>query len=237
MSMPSETSVLIKNAAHLADEVRKQAIGDPVWISDKCVYEYLERSPRVVAVLKLIRMAHGLVAFDLLRVNGLFIDMGAIVRCVYDCESEIYFLLENYPSASPNVEKFVKAFFEQTIDEFLNAETEAIPVKKIRAAMVRVLHGQHDSQTVDLLQRAHRTFSGYVHAGYAHIMETYGGGPLPSFNMMGVPSPIERDKRREIVTLAAHSVMYCALFIAHSLSLTELSREIAAACFQDQPVR
>lgn len=42
-------------------------------------------------------------------------------------------------------------------------------------------------------------------------METYGGGPRPSFNLMGVL--VERQKRLEVVELAARSVMYCAAFI------------------------
>jgi hypothetical protein len=62
--------------------LRKQAIGEPAWIPGKRVYEYSDQSPKVVAVLKLMRMAEGVVAFNLLRANGLFVDMGAIVRCV-----------------------------------------------------------------------------------------------------------------------------------------------------------
>ncbi len=172
-------------------------------------------------------------AFNLLRANGLFVDMGAIVRCVHDCEAEIYFLLEEYPAASLNVDKLTKAFFKHTIDGYLDVETTPVPAKKIRAAMVRVLRGQHDHGTAETLQRVHKTFCGYVHAGYAHVMETYGGGPRPSFNLMGVPSLVERQKRLEVVELAARSVMYCAAFIAHSLGLEELRREIYAACLRD----
>ncbi len=115
-------------------------------------------------------------AFNLLRANGLFVDMGAIVRCVHDCEAEIYFLLEEYPAASLNVDKLTKAFFKHTIDGYLDVETTPVPAKKIRAAMVRVLRGQHDHGTAETLQRVHKTFYGYVHSGYAHVMETYGGG-------------------------------------------------------------
>ena len=107
---------------------------------------------------------------------------------MHDCEAEIYFLLEKYPAASPKVDKFTKAFFRHTIDGYLDVETTPVLAKKIRAAMVRVLHGQHDHGTTETLQRVHKTYCGYVHAGYAHIMETYGGGPRPSFNLMGVPS-------------------------------------------------
>jgi hypothetical protein len=231
--MTDTVSALVETAVHLADELRKQAIGEPAWIPGKHVYEYADQSPKVVAVLKLMRMAEGVVAFNLLRANGLFVDMGAIVRCVHDCDAEIYFLLEKYPAASLDVDKFTKAFFKQTIDGYLDVETTPVPAKKIRAAMVRVLRGQHDHGTTEMLQRGHKAFCGYVHAGYAHIMETYGGGPKPSFNLMGVPSLVERQKRLEFVELAGRSIMYCAAFIAHSLELEELRREIYAACLRD----
>jgi hypothetical protein len=228
-----KVDLLVETAAHLAEKLRKQAIGEPVWIPGKHVYEYSDQSPKVAAVLKLMRMAEGVVAFNLLRANGLFVDMGAIARCVHDCEAEIYFLVEEYPKASPNVEKFTKAFFEHTIDGYLDVETEPVPSKKIRAAMVRVLRGQHEHETVEMLQRVHKTFCGYVHAGYVHIMETYGGGPRPSFNLIGVPSLVERQKRLEVVELGARSVMYSAAFIAHSFGLEELRREIYGACLRD----
>jgi hypothetical protein len=233
--MTDAVSALVKTAVYLSEKLRKQAIGEPAWVPDKHVYEYSDQSPKVVAVLKLMRMAEGIVASNLLRENGLFVDMGAIIRCVHDCEAEIYFLLEEYPAASPNVEKFTKAFFEHTIDGHLDVETEPVLSKKIRASMVRVLRGQHDHSTIKMLQQTHKTFCGYVHAGYAHIMETYGGAPRPSFNLIGVPSLVERQKRVEFVELAARSVMYCAAFIAHSLGLEELRREIYPACLQRVP--
>ena len=99
--------------------------------------------------------------------------------------------------------------------------------------MVRALRDQYDHGTAETLQMVHKTFCGYVHAGYAHIMETYGGGPRLSFNLMGVPSLVERQKRLEFVELAGRSIMYCAAFIAHSLELEELRREIYAACLRD----
>ena len=39
-----------------------------------------------------------------------------------DCVEEVYFLLEEFPKTSGKVDKFVKAFFDSTIDK--------IPVKE-----------------------------------------------------------------------------------------------------------
>jgi len=61
-----------------------------------------------------------------------------------------------------------------------------VPTKKIRSAVVRVLKGRHDDATRNLLERIFKTFSGYVHASYAHIMEVYNGATF-DFNLKGVP--------------------------------------------------
>src|SRR5437867_4205634 len=106
-----------------------------------------------------------------------------------------------HPKTSGHVDQFVKAFFERTIDGYLSMETHPVESKKIRSAMVRILRNRHDEETRAMLQRLYITFSGYVHANYAHIMEVY-GGTKPNFNLAGVPSIGERQKRMEHVESA-----------------------------------
>jgi hypothetical protein len=187
-------------------------------------YEYIEHSAKVVAILKLVRAAHGVAASEILRLNGFFIDLGMVTRGVFDSVEEIYFLLEQYPNASRHVDQFVKAFFEASIDGYLSAKTNDVLKKHIRSARVRCLKGAHDQQTQDLLERIFKTFSGYVHGKYAHVMEVYGG--TPDFNLSGVPSAAERLKRAEHVVLQANSVIHAALFAAQKLGLLELARDI-----------
>jgi hypothetical protein len=43
----------------LVERLRKQAIGEPKRVVDKGMFEYQDHSAKVVAVLKLIRAAHG----------------------------------------------------------------------------------------------------------------------------------------------------------------------------------
>ncbi len=131
----------------LVERLRKEAIGEPKSIEEKKAFEYQDHSAKVVAVLKLIRAAHGVSALNLLCYSGLFIDFGVIIRCVYDCETEVYFLLEDFPKTSINVEQFIKSFFESTIDGYLSNETPPVPTKKIRSAMVRVLKGGQNEET------------------------------------------------------------------------------------------
>ena len=206
------------------ERLRKESSGEPVWIAAKEVYEYQDRSPKVVAVLKLVRAAHGISALNLLCRGGLLIDFGVIMRCVDDCVAEIYFLLENYPQGSTAVDRFVDAFFETTIDGFLGDITPTAS-RKIRAAMVRALKGRHDDAMQKITERIHKTFSGYVHANYSHTMEVY-NGRTASFNLAGVPSVTQREERMLLVNEAVKSVLNAAAFTAYVLGKSDLLHEI-----------
>lgn len=207
------------------ERLRKKAIGEPTWIRQKHVFEYAEQSAKVVAVLKLVRAAQGVSALRLLLEHGLFVDFGVIIRCVEDCQTEIYFLLEEFPKTSSNVDQFVKAFFESSIDGYLSGETHSVQTKKIRNAMVRALQSGNDEQTREMLEKLHKTFSGYVHANYAHIMEMYNGRTL-DFNLAGISDLHPRLIRMEHVELATNAVLHVAAFIADKIGLKDLCHEI-----------
>jgi hypothetical protein len=208
----------------LIERLRQEAIGDPQWVPTIGAYEYVEKSVKVVAVLKLIRAGHGVTSMELLRVNGLFIDMGMVILGVFDAVEEAYFLLEKYPNTSSHVDQFTKAFFESNINGYLYPTTNDVLKKHIRSARVRCLKRAHDQKTQDLLDRIFRTFSGYVHTKYAQVMEVYGGAP--DFNLSGVPSATERLKRAEQVVLQENSVIHAALFAARRFGLSKLERDI-----------
>ena len=130
----------------LTERLRSESIGDPEWIEMKRVFEYPKQSVEVVTVLKLVRAAQGVHALMLLCHSGLFVDMGAIYRCVWDCTSEVYILLENYPEQSSNVQKFLKYFYSKTIDGHLSSEEEPVLTKKIHNAMNRSLTGREQDE-------------------------------------------------------------------------------------------
>jgi hypothetical protein len=77
------------------------------------------------------------------------------------------------------------------------------------------------------MENIYKTFCGYVHANYAHVMEVYNGS-THDFNLSGVPSIRQRQMRMEHVELAAGAVLHAAVFIAHTLGLNDLYREIRA---------
>lgn len=212
----------------LVERLRKEAIGEPHKPEERDTLEYQDQSAKVVAVLKLVRAAHGVNAMLLLCRAGLFIDFEAIIRCVNDCPEEVYFLLENFPITSGNVDRFVRSFFESTIDGYLLNELPDVPRKKIRSAEVRVLKGRHDDRMLKMSEDIYKVFCGYVHADYAHIMEVYEGKSC-NFNLSGVPSVQQRQIRMEHVEVAAELILHAAAFIPDTLGLNELHRDIVQA--------
>lgn len=213
--------------AQLIERLRREAIGEPkrVRYKDHHVFEYEERSVKVVAVLKLVRAVHGVSAMNTLLSEGLLIDFGAAARAVYDALSEVYFLLETYPNTSSNVDQFVRGFFETTIDGYANALEPPVPTKKIRAAATRAVLGNHDHTYRAALDRIFVAFSGYVHASYSHIMEVY-YEPADTFNLLGVPHIEPRLSRVEHVDRAGVSVLQAAWFVARALALDGLRSAI-----------
>ncbi|TAL80600.1 MAG: hypothetical protein EPN75_06870 [Beijerinckiaceae bacterium] len=211
----------------LIERLRVEAIGAPDFVPEIQAYVYKEQSAKVVAILKIVRATQGLSAMKLLCQSGLFIDFGVTIRCVYDCIDEVYFLLEGFPNTSANVDKFVKGFFESamTINGHRSQTTPAVETAKIRSARVRYLKGSHDEVITQLLARLYKTFSGYVHANCAQIMETF-GGPARNFNLAGIPSVEEQQKRMEHVDLAINAVLQAASFAAHTLNLTALYQDL-----------
>jgi hypothetical protein len=215
----------LNRLSELVERLRKEAIGEPTWNEEKQVFEYSEHSEKVVVVLKIIRAVQGLHALDVLCSVGLFVDFGVIVRCVYDCVYEVHFLLENFPEASGNTTQFVEIFFSSTIDGDLSHDTTAVPTKKIRNAMVRTLKGCDDEQMRAVIDRIYKTFCGYVHANYVHVMEMYNGG-TKSFNLSGVPSQQQRRMRMAHVEEATKIVANTTAITAAAFGLNDLYREI-----------
>jgi len=214
------------------ERLRDESIGDPDWIEEKNVFEYRNQTIEVVMVLKLVRAAQGIHALNLLCRSGLFVDMGAIYRCVGDCVAEVYFLLEKYPNQSNNVKSFQKEFYSKTIDRHLSSKEEHVRTKKIYNAMIRTLTGnKQDERAKKILTNIYKTFSGYTHAGYSHIMQMFGGiYPALSFNISGIPSQEQKEMHMQLVIEGYKSVLYAIAHVAHTFDLKELHRDVIEYC-------
>ncbi len=210
----------------LIERLRIDTIGNPVWVENKSVFEYPTNSIEVACILKLIRSAQILYSMKLLCGKGLFVDLGVLYRCLSDCVSEIYFMLEKYPEISSTVEQFLKEFFSRTIDNHNISKESSVETKKIHSAMIRTLTKTQDSKNLDRLKRIYKTFSGYVHASYAHIMQMYGGNKdSMSFNISGTPSDLEKLKNYALCDEALKSVFYVLVFVAKTFNKTEIEKE------------
>ena len=218
----------IQKLAELTEQLRKNIIGDPAWIPEKNVFEYTEQTIEVVIILKLLRAVQGLQSQILLCQAGLFVDMSALYRCVNDCTEEITFLLETYPEQSKHVQQFIKNFFEHTIDAYDSIETDSVIKQKIHSANVRYLTGQKINEDVrQKLNKRHKTFCGYIHANYSHIMQSYGGTrPNYSFNLLGVPSEQQKLMQSQIVKQSYISVLLCISLICIQCKEVGIRNEI-----------
>ena len=211
-----------------AEILQRNVIGDPVWIEQKNVFEYPEVTIEVVSILKLVRAVQSLKSLELLCQNGLFIDMGTIYRCVAGCVSEIYFMLENYPNQSDNVKKFIDNFSKTMIDDHLNPGTDSVLSNKIHNAMARSLtESENDHKVQETIKRIYKTFSGYVHTNYSHVMGVYGGqkGSL-SFNLDGVPSDAQKRLNYQLVEEVELSLQHVIAYMAGVFKQVELCAEI-----------
>jgi hypothetical protein len=205
-------------------------IGDtldrPAW--DGQAFVYKEVTAKHVAYLKAVRAVSSLHALPVLYERGLLIDGGTIVRCINEALSEIFFVLENYPTISSKVERFIDHFSstQASTDE---KEAYPVPSRKIHSAEARLFEKQlNPSDTNRRIRNVYEIFSGYVHGQYPHIMEVYGGRPL-KFNTSGVLSTEKRRFYAKLIDANIDSTEIAIAFIAFKLDMNNLFREILDA--------
>ena len=204
-------------------------IGDtldrPVWNGQNFLYKKV--TLKHVAYLKAVRAVSSLHGLRVLYEHGLLIDGGTIVRCINEALSEIYFVLENYPTISIKVEKFIEHFLatQTSTDE---KEAHPITSRKIHSAEARVFEEQLNfSDFMRRVRNVYETFSGYVHGQYLHIMEIYGGRPDNlKFGTSGVLSIEKRQFYTQLIDTTITSTEFAIAFIAFKLGMNALFLEI-----------
>lgn len=204
-------------------------IGDtldrPVWDGQNFVYKTV--TVRHVAYLKAVRAVSSLHALRVLYGHGLLIDGGTIVRCINEALSEIVFALENYPTISKKLERFIEHFLATQAN---TDEKEAHPVasREIHSAEARVFGKQLNfSEVRRMIRNVYETFSGYVHGQYPHIMEIYGGRPENlKFSTSGVLIMEKRQFYTQLIDATITSTELVIAFGAFKLGMNDLFREI-----------
>ena len=208
-----------------------KVVGPPKWVPEKHVFEYEAVSVEVVTYLKAVRAVQTLKSIRLLQQNGLFIDFYTLGRCIFDCVTEIDFLLEDYPTVSSQAEKFLQNFREATIDELESQTTNAVLSKKIRNASARV-RAKEGVITFDQaktnLDKIYKAFSGYVHGQYSHIMEIYGGPPnQQEFKVGGITNEQKKLEYREWIKELDNMTILGLVFMAKQFNCKQVLWEIS----------
>jgi hypothetical protein len=228
----SEADICRKSINHLENiiGVFEKELGKPQPVRGAFTYE----SPHVkhVCFLKGARIVSGLNALLVLLHEGYLTEMGVLVRTVSDCINDIYFLLENFPKITPEVDKYVSNFFndiieEPEIDENDRKRTHRIKVRKIHASRARLL-SEHMNLQIDrdMVYRIYSAYSGYVHAAYPNIMEMYGGSPEPRFHLRGMKKMSRVKDWRQIVLEFIRSSILVFGYMAEKYGDEDIVQEI-----------
>jgi hypothetical protein len=222
----------LEQVQYWLEELERNRIDTPRWNQKKFVFEYDNVTVEVVAFLKLVRAVQSLRSLQILCENGLFIDFFTIIRCITDCLNEVYFLLETYPDQSSNVKKFIANFGETTIDGHLFSSTDVVESKKIQNSKARSLGKDAEfNKAQEGIRRIFKTFSGYIHSNYSHIMQIYGGKPTDlRFQLSGVPSCNQKIQHSQFIGEMVNSVAITIAFMAQKLSLGQLGKDIVKHC-------
>ena len=222
----------LEQVQYWLEELERNCIDSPRWNEEKLVFEYDNVTVEVVAFLKLVRAVQSLRSLQVLCENGLFIDFFTIIRCITDCLNEVYFLLETYPHQSSTVKKFIANFKETTIDKHLSASTDFVESKKIQNAKARALSkGAEFSKYQEGIRRIFKTFSGYIHSNYSHIMQIYCGKPTDlRFQLSGVPSRDQKLQHSQFIDEMVNMTAFTIAFMAQKLKFGQLVGDIAKNC-------
>jgi len=218
----------LEQVQYWLEELERNRIDLPRWNKEKLVFEYDNVTVEVVAFLKLVRAVQSLRSLQVLCENGLFIDFFTIIRCITDCLNEVYFLLETYPDQSSSVKKFIANFRETTIDGHLCPSTDVVESKKIQNSRARAISKDATFNIAQAsIRRIFKTFSGYIHSNYSHIMQIYGGRlPNLKFQLSGVPSHAQKLQHSKFIGEMVNMAALTIAFMAQKLSFEQLEKDI-----------
>lgn len=217
--------------------LQERVIGPPEWDKDKQVFVYENQTLEVVVVLKLVRVVQGINASKILCEHGLFIDFGATQRNIYEAIYETYFLLDGIKNPSTNVDKFIREFFSRTIDEHLTSEHHTVASKKILSGASRYMVDKEQQPHVRQFNlNIYKTFSGYIHSSYAHIMEMFGPvGKEGTFNLSGIKHGKSIADRLQLIDASINACLYVTAYSALEFGEEALFLDIIEALNGSKP--
>lgn len=200
---------------------------------DVHVYRFLEQSLEQALLLKLARVVTGLKAVDALLAEGLLQEMAAMCRILDELCEDISFLT----AALTNDEvtelhtRYLRGFWAEEFTDPANTlarhqKPDSPRRSKVVAYTHRILNPSDDlSKVSDVQQAISSTYSGYIHAAAAHVMDMYGGDP-PHFHIEGMlRTPRMSDHVHDAWNYHFRSVI-AGIFVARAFGDGNLSRTL-----------
>jgi hypothetical protein len=157
------------------------------------VFRYKDQSVEAAVVQKCARLVSGLNASLVLLKAGYVQELGALFRMLDEFNEDILFLCQAIRDGEITElhKKYLEAFYQEEFDypdsPFLSTQNRPIvPRRKIYAAISRIPEQElNPSDNQELHRTLGQTYSGFIHAASAQVMDMYGGNP-PMFHVSGM---------------------------------------------------
>lgn len=150
-------------------------------------FRYNQKNDLLLSFLKCIRSISSLNASVILISHGYFQEVGALCRGIDEFCEDVFYLatpLGEDGNYSADQIRLVKEFFQEEFPEdpgplMQSQPRHRVSRDKVRAGISKIEGMPINSHDANQIHRSiDRSFSGYVHGAYVHIMEMYAGPAL-----------------------------------------------------------
>ena len=186
---------MIRLLQHSADELEQAVLTlqphflPPNWTEvAEGVHEFRHErcDDLLMSFLKCVRCVSLLRASTVLLEYGFYQEVGILGRCISDSSEDVMFLAtplgdNNGPSRAQ--ERLVEEFFREEFDDpnkpvGSQPERRPVPREQVLAGIARMSGNPlNPSDCKEITRALHKSFSGYVHGAYPHIMELFSAPP------------------------------------------------------------
>ena len=205
-------------------------IPDPVRVprGDDFAFRYEERTPQIVVVQKLSRIATGLRACFVLLEHGLYQEVGAMFRMLNEFGEDVWFMCDaiRCGECSELQERFISEFFQPEFDHenplLATQNRDRIPRRKIQAAIARIHENPvNPNDAQEIARTLKNTHSGYVHGTSEHILDMCAGDP-PRYQLAGMRGTRRQKEFEALAWNYFHRALSAFMAAAGAFGLTEL---------------
>jgi len=198
-------------------------------------FRYRKQSDSLLCFLKGVKLVSTLNAALVLLRHGYVQEVGALGRMADDFFNEIMFFIQTADGPAPtrDHERFFTEFFQEEFEDpddplGSSKNRDNVPRRKIFAAFGQLAKEHlNPSDAQNTLTTIHRTFSGYVHGAYPHIMELFGNQPS-RFHMTGMLGTTRISEWRQQFVIYLYRAIMASVFVSRKLGLQNVEQNILA---------